>query len=133
MSHFLQIPLIRQQCLRETTTGNIIQLISNDVQRLEQAPLRALTLFLAVFDLSAAVSLLLYFIGWQPLMGVLFLISLIPCVMIISYACAILREETAQVTDRRISRMNELVCGIRALKTHAWEENYREKVQDVRR
>ena len=66
-------------------------------------------------------------------MGVLFLIALIPCVMKISSACARLRQATAEVTDRRISLMNELVFGIRALKTHAWEENYRQKVQEVRR
>ena len=29
--------------------------------------------------------------------------------------------------------MNELVAGIRALKTHAWEEYYEKKVMDVRR
>jgi len=59
--------------------------------------------------------------------------ALIPCVTKISSVCARLREETAEVTDRRISLMNELVTGIRALKTHAWEENYREKVEEVRR
>ena len=59
--------------------------------------------------------------------------ALIPCVIEISSVCARLRQQTAEVTDRRISLMNELVTGIRALKTHAWEENYREKVEEVRR
>jgi len=81
----------------------------------------------------AAVCLLLYLIGWQALMGVLFLIALIPCVMKISSACSRLRNETAKVADQRMSLMNELVTGIRALKTHAWEENYRDKVKKVRR
>lgn len=66
-------------------------------------------------------------------MGVLFLIMLIPSVIIISSFCAELRKKTAELTDRRISLMNELVSGIRALKAHAWEEIYREKVKDVRR
>ena len=86
-----------------------------------------------MFELLAVVCLLLYLIGWQALIGVLFLMALIPCVVKISSACARLREKTAEVTDRRISLMNELVTGIRALKTHAWEENYREKVGEVRR
>ena len=51
----------------------------------------------------------------------------------ISSVCARLRQETAEVADRRISLMNELVTGIRVLKTHAWEENYREKVEEIRR
>ena len=66
-------------------------------------------------------------------MGVVFYLLLIPCVMIISAVCARLREKTAEVTDRRISLLNELVAGIRVLKAHAWEETYRDKVRDVRR
>lgn len=130
---FLQIPLISQQNLRETTEGNIISLISNDVQRIELPPRWMLTSMLAVFELVAVICLVLYLVGWQALMGILFLIALIPLVMKISSICAQLRQATAAVTDRRISLMNELISGIRALKAHAWEENYRAKVQDVRR
>ena len=130
----MQILLISQQRLRDRTTGNIIDLISNDVQRIETAPLRiVIGFFLAVPEFVAVVCLLWYFIGWQTLMGVLFLVALIPCMMMISSICARLRDESAEVTDRRISLMNELVSGIRALKAHAWEEYYREKVQEVRR
>ena len=129
----LQIPLISQQSIRETTEGNIISLISNDVQRIELAPRWIFTSFCAVFELVAVIYLLLSLIGWQALIGVGFLIALIPCVFKISSVCGRLRKETAEVTDRRISLMSELVIGIRALKTHAWEEKYREKVEEVRR
>ena len=109
-------------------------MISNDVQRIEQAPVPFTSLlFKTPLELIAVVCLLLYLIGWQPLMGVLFILMLIPVCMIISYFCAKLRKRTAKVTDRRISQMSEVVCGIRALKAHAWEENYKEKVQEVRR
>ena len=87
---------------------------------------------MSVLELAAVVFLLLYLIGWQPIMGILFLVMLLPCFVVISARCAQLRQDTAEVTDRRISLMNELVTGIRALKTHAWEENYRVKVQEVR-
>lgn len=129
----LQIPLISQQNLRKTTTGNVIHLISNDVQRIELAPRWIFTAFMSILELAAVVCLLLYLIGWQPVTGILFLLLLLPCFVVISALCAQLRRDTAVVTDRRISLMNELVSGIRALKTHAWEENYREKVQEVRR
>ena len=129
----LQIPLISQQLLLKTTTGNVIDLISNDVQRMELAPRWICTALLPVFEFVTVVILLLYFIGWQAIIGILFLLTVIPCIMVISGVCAQLRQETAEVTDRRISLMNELVSGIRAVKAHAWEENYREKVQEVRR
>jgi len=86
-----------------------------------------------VFEFVTVVILLLYFIGWQTIIGILFLLTVIPCIMVISSVCAQLRLETAEVTDRRISLMNELVSEIRAVKAHVWEENYRGKVQEVRR
>ena len=129
----LQIPLISQQRLLKTTTGNVIDLISNDVQRMELAPRWICTALLPVFEFLTVVILLLYFIGWQTIIGILFIVTVIPCIIVISGVCAQLRQETADVTDRRISLMNELVFGIRAVKAHAWEENYREKVQEVRR
>ena len=129
----LQIPLISQQSLRETTTGNVIHLISNDVQRVEQAPIWIFTALMSVLELAAVVALLLYLFGWQSVMGILFLLVLLPCFVVISALCAQLRQETAEVTDRRITLMNELVTGIRALKAHAWEEDYRKKIREVRR
>ena len=50
---------------------------------------------MAVPELMAAACLLLYLIGWQTLMGVLFLIALIPCMNILSSICAQMRDETA--------------------------------------
>ena len=66
-------------------------------------------------------------------MGVAFHLLLIPFIMVISAACAYMRRKIAEVTDQRISLMNELVSGIRTLKANAWERNYREKVHEVRR
>ena len=66
-------------------------------------------------------------------MGVLFLVAMLLCVLIISFICAGMRVEIAEASDRRLLLMNELVTGIRALKTHAWEEYYQEKVKAARR
>ena len=125
--------MLSKQTLRIATRGNVIDLISNDVQRIELTPLWLFISTLGVFDIPAVICLLLYLIGWEAIMGVFFLVALIPCVMIISFLCAQLRQETAAVSDQRISLMSELISGIRALKAHAWEENYKEKIQEVRR
>ena len=77
--------------------------------------------------------LLVYLIGWQSLMGVLFLCSLVPFFAGFSYISAALRLRTAAVSDRRISLMNQVVSGIRAIKTRAWENEYRRKIHHTRR
>ena len=131
--NYLQILLITQQTLLETTTGNIIDLVSNDVQRMETVPRLIVNSFFFIFEFTAILALVCYSIGWEAIMGILFLIALVPCIMIISSVCAGLRPQIAKLSDRRISLMNELVTGIRALKTHVWEEYYQEKVKEARR
>ena len=65
-------------------------------------------------------------------MGVAFLVLQVPCVIKISSVCARLRLTTAQITDQRLSVVSEMVTGIRALKTYAWEQNYKKKIQELR-
>ena len=112
---------------------NLIDLISNDVQRIELTTRWVFASFLFALEFTAVTVSLLYLIGWPALMGVLFLVMMLLCVLIISSICAGLRLETAELSDRRLLLMNELVTGIRALKTHAWEEYYQEKVKATRR
>ena len=66
-------------------------------------------------------------------MGVFYLVAVIPFVMIISSLCAQLRQETATVSDHRISMMIELISGIRALKANALENSHKDRIQEVRR
>ena len=84
-------------------------------------------------DILIGASLIVYFIGWQALMGVILLCFLLPYFAALSYAGAALHLRTAAVSDRRISLMNQVVSGIRAIKTHAWEDKYREKIRNTRR
>ena len=85
------------------------------------------------FILVVIAVLLVYLIGWQSLMGVFFMCLLVPYFAGLSYLSAALRLRTASLSDRRISLMNQVVSGIRAIKTRAWEDEYRKKIQHTRR
>ena len=128
-----QIHLLDLKSLQRTKTGQVIDLISNDVQRIEFAAKWALLATVSVVEFLMAMIVLLYFIGWEALMGVLLPLATIPVILILSGQCAKLRQQTAEVSDQRISLMNELVFGIRSLKANTWEDNYREKVKEKRR
>ena len=114
--------------------GHVIDLVSNDVQRLEED---TLTFFFnmaaAILELLVGTWLLVYLIGWQALMAVIFLCFLLPYFSGLSCVGAALRLRTAALSDRRISLMNQVVSGIRAIKTQAWEDEYREKIKNTRR
>ena len=129
----LQIPLLSQENLRQITTGRIIDLISNDLQRLEEAPNWLMISFLSIIEVPAVICLLIYLIGWPAIVGVLFQLLTLPYIALVSYLCADLRQRTADVTDTRMSLLDELVHGIRVLKTHGLERYYGDNIKDVRR
>ena len=129
-----QTLLLSKNALLEFSTGRVIDLVSNDVQRLEEDTIRGF--FYGMFgfhELVVATFLLVYFIGWQSLMGVIFLCFLLPYFFMLSYGGAELRLRTAEESDRRLSLMTQVVFGIRAIKTHAWEDQHREKIKNIRR
>jgi len=131
---FFQTLLLSKQALLKFSTGQVIDLLSNDVQRLEDEAVKLI--FSGAFtslELVTITVVLLYLIGWQAVMSVLFLCCLVPYFVALSTASAKLRLRTAAESDRRISLMNQVVSGIRAIKTHAWEDAYREKIKSARR
>jgi len=115
------------------TTGHVIDLVSNDVQRMEEAPMYIAHVVPLTTEVTVSTCLVVYLIGWQAAMGVLFLLFLTPYLVLLSSAGAKLRLLTADMSDQRISTINEAVAGIRAIKTHAWENEYRDEIKITRR
>ena len=116
------------------SSGRVIDLVSNDVQRIESdtfvyffAGARSIILLLVI------TFLLVCFVGWQALTGIFLLCIVLPCYLFFAYAGALLRLRTAAVSDRRITMIGQVVSGIRVIKTNAWEDQYREKIKSVRR
>ena len=87
----------------------------------------------SLIQIAATPFLLLYLIGWQALVAVMFLCFLVPFYAEMSSASATLRLRIAAESDKRISLMAQVVSGIRAIKTHAWEDEYREMIKNRRR
>ena len=87
----------------------------------------------AVPAYAGAIFLIYNLIGWQAVTGVFFLCILMPYYAVLSYANAKLRLRTATVSDQRISLMNQVVSGIRAVKMRAWEDEYGREIKRVRR
>lgn len=116
------------------TSGHIFDLVSNDVQRLESDT------FILFFDgvrglieLFIVTVLLFSLIGWQTIVGIVSLCMVLPCYVGFSYVGAVLRLRTAMVSDCRITLINQVVSGIRAIKTNAWEDKCGEKIKSTRR
>ena len=126
--------LLSKDSLLRFSTGHVIDLVSNDVQRLEADTVKLfLNIPFCILQLVMVSSLLLHFIGWQSTIGITLLCILLPCFGVLSYAGAALRFRTAAVSDHRISLISQVISGIRAIKSYAWEEEYQQKIRNVRR
>lgn len=111
----------------------MIDHVSNDVQRMEEAAVWFSAVIISLPKTVVATFLLWHLIGWQALMGVIFLCFLTPYYALMSSFSAVLRLRTAAQSDKRISLMTEVVSGIRSIKTHGWEDKYRVKTEIIRR
>ena len=125
--------LLGKRALSRFSTGHVIDLVSNDVLRMEEVPIWFCPMMTSLPTTVIATCLLLCLIGWQALMGVIFLCFLEPYYALMSSFGTVLRLRTAAESDQRISLMTEVVSGIRAIKTHGWEDEYREMIENTRR
>ena len=131
---FLQALLLNKDTLLRFSTGQVIDLVSNDVQRIEGDTFQLFFLGIrSIVELLTVSFFLVYLIGWQAVMGIILLCMCLPYVAGLSYAGAVLRLRTAAVTDHRITLINQVVSGIRAIKSNVWEDEYRGKIKNVRR
>ncbi|XP_058970255.2 ATP-binding cassette sub-family C member 4-like [Pocillopora verrucosa] len=130
---YRKILLVSKSSLSKFSSGRVIDLLSNDVQRMETAPKCILTMNSAILQIVPATLIIAYLIGWQALMGEIFLWLLLPYYAEMSSLNAVLRLRSAAESDRRISLTNQVVSGIRAIKAHAWEDEFREKIKHTRK
>ncbi|XP_015779867.1 PREDICTED: multidrug resistance-associated protein 4-like [Acropora digitifera] len=130
---YSKICLVGHHTLQEFREGHVIDLISNDIQRMELLPMWFFDIIISTFYIPIAFCLLITLFHWEAITGGLFLLSLAAFFLLASYLVGKLRRQTAQISDKRITVMNELVSGIRAVKTQAWEDRYDESIKEIRR
>ena len=62
-----------------------------------------------------------------------FLSTLPPSVSVSVSASVSLRFKAAQLTDKRVKVMNEVITGIRVIKMYAWEYAFKDLVAGIRK
>ena len=119
-----QILTMKRFALEKVLSGNTINLVSNDAQKLDMLGEHVAMAMSAPIEMMGSCFVLWYLVGWQALVGVGAMLVNCLYTVCISKVGAKLRHKAAAVTDKRLAVMNEIVSGIRALKICAWEENY---------
>ncbi|XP_015446388.1 multidrug resistance-associated protein 4 isoform X3 [Pteropus alecto] len=135
MCHMIYRKALRlsNMAMSKTTTGQIVNLLSNDVNKFDQVTIFLHFLWAGPLQAIAVTALLWMEIGISCLAGLAVLIILLPLQSCIGKLFSSLRSKTAAFTDMRIRSMNEVITGIRIIKMYAWEKSFAELITNLRR
>ncbi|XP_072399234.1 probable multidrug resistance-associated protein lethal(2)03659 [Diabrotica undecimpunctata] len=123
---------LSMSALAETTIGQMVNLLSNDVGRFDQAVHHLHYFYIAPIQALIVMVLLYMVVGWTGLLGTLFLLLSIPLQSWLGKKTSQFRLKTAIRTDERVRLMNEIISGIQVIKMYTWEYPFAKLVEYVR-
>ncbi|KRZ13593.1 Multidrug resistance-associated protein 1, partial [Trichinella zimbabwensis] len=118
---------------RQSTIGEVVNLMSVDVQRFTDVVLYISMIGSAPYQILLSVYFLWEVIGASVLSGVGFLILLIPLNYFISSKQNKLQVSQMKYKDERMKLINEILNGIKVLKLYAWELAFGKQVNNIRK
>ncbi|CAF1189317.1 unnamed protein product [Rotaria sordida] len=117
----------------KTTTGHVINLISNDVSKFEELTTIIHHIWAAPLEAIIVFGLIWNEIGIPTLFGYGVLLLLVPLQIFFSKKFATFRKETVQWTDKRVKIINEIFVGCQIVKMYRWEEALEALVYNTRK
>lgn len=118
----------------QTAAGYLVNLLSNDVSRLDYGFIYAHYVWVLPFQSALIAWLIWRKVGWASLVGVIgLLVKTIPVQTRLSGLMSMLRMKVARRTDQRVGIMNEIVQGVQVIKMYAWEKPFQTVVAEARR
>jgi ATP-binding cassette subfamily C (CFTR/MRP) protein 1 len=116
----------------ETSTGQVVNMMSNDTQQLQ----RFLQFFgfTLVAPIQIVISLILIYrqVGNATWVGIAFMICLIPVNVVVFSKVSTMRRRVLKYSDARVKMINEILTGIRIIKFYAWEGPFQKEVHRLR-
>lgn len=119
--------------LIETTIGQMINLLSNDVARFDSSIRYLHYLWIAPLETIVIMYLLYYNAGLTSLSGFCLIALFMPLQMILGKLASKFRLKTAVKTDERVRSMNEIISGIQVIKMYNWEKYFSNIVENIRK
>ncbi|XP_060989145.1 ATP-binding cassette sub-family C member 4-like isoform X3 [Dama dama] len=124
---------LSSSAMGKTTTGQIVNLLSNDVSRFDQVMMFLHYLWVGPLQVIAVTTLLWKEIGMSCLAGMAVLIILLLLQSCFGTLFSSLRSKTSALTDDRIRTMSEVITGVRTIKMNVWEKSFIDLITRLRR
>ncbi|GMT36668.1 hypothetical protein PFISCL1PPCAC_27965 [Pristionchus fissidentatus] len=117
---------------KNRTTGEIVNLMSIDIQRLQDITTFIMLFWSAPLQVCLSIYFLWKLLGVSVVAGLVILIAMLP---FNGYISVIMRKQQVQqmkYKDERLKLMSEVLNGMKVLKLYAWEESMAKKILDIR-
>ncbi|XP_066581201.1 probable multidrug resistance-associated protein lethal(2)03659 [Prorops nasuta] len=124
---------LSRTALGETTIGQAVNLLSNDVNRFDVA-----IIFIHYLWIGPLETIIMVYFMWDQveisaIIGVASLLFFIPLQGFLGKKSSTLRLKTAIRTDERVRLTNEIISGIQAIKMYTWEKPFSDLIQRARK
>ncbi|KYQ56410.1 Multidrug resistance-associated protein 4, partial [Trachymyrmex zeteki] len=120
--------------MNQTGTGQIMNLLSNDVIRFDQLTMCLNYIWIMPFMIAIVGTIMWQKVGISGFAGIgTLLIIVLPGQGTLSFLNHKLRAMIAPLTDRRVQLMSELIAGIQVVKMYAWEKPFSQIVSVIRK
>ncbi|XP_026805613.1 probable multidrug resistance-associated protein lethal(2)03659 [Rhopalosiphum maidis] len=119
--------------LSATTVGQVVNLISNDVNRIDLAFRFLHFIWIGPLQTIVVTYFLWQEIGVSSIIGVTVFLGLVPIQGWLGKKTSDYRSKTAPRTDERVRLMNEIISGIQVIKMFTWEKPFALLVQYARK
>ncbi|XP_048482044.1 ATP-binding cassette sub-family C member 4 [Plutella xylostella] len=124
---------LSKTALGETTVGQVVNLLSNDVNRFDVSIIFLHYLWIGPLATVVITYLMWQEIRWAAVVGVAFMLAFIPLQAYLGRRTSVLRLKTALRTDERVRLMNEILSGIQVIKMYTWEKPFADLVAKARK
>ncbi|XP_053998577.1 probable multidrug resistance-associated protein lethal(2)03659 isoform X1 [Hylaeus anthracinus] len=124
---------LSRTALGETTIGQAVNLLSNDVNRFDVAIIFLHYLWIGPLETILIIYFMYEEVEVSAFIGVATLLMFIPLQGYLGKKSSILRLKTAIRTDERVRLTNEIIGGIQAIKMYTWEKPFSALVEKARR
>ncbi|CAK9079757.1 ABC transporter C family member 8 (ABC transporter ABCC.8), partial [Durusdinium trenchii] len=116
----------------QRTTGEIVNLMSVDSQRLQDAMTYMHTLWSGPYQITITLIFLYFVVGWSMVAGVMVMLLQIPAVTVVARSIRLAQRKLMSIKDNRIKITNEMFGSIRLLKMYGWEDSFESRLDGIR-
>ncbi|OAD53879.1 Multidrug resistance-associated protein 5, partial [Eufriesea mexicana] len=125
--------IIRLNSLGNISTGKLINLFTNDSQRLFDVIIYGPMIFSGPIIIICGIVYILWVFSPLALWGIFTFLVFYPCQYLTSRIVGYFRSKTVVITDTRVKLMNEILECIKLIKMYSWEKYFSDKLLDIRK